>query len=146
MRMTLEDIQAAWSRDTSYWPDKWSPENRASGQCAVTALLVQDLVGGDIWRGWVDGQPHYWNRADGEPIDLTWEQFPGGSVRRIDVPVNRLILLSDEGTRRRYELLSERAASATASTTSASGNEQVAAEVVQPIREALNPSAQGADQ
>ena len=41
-------IRAAWGRETSDDPDDWSETNTARGQCAVTALLVRELLGGDI--------------------------------------------------------------------------------------------------
>lgn len=56
----------------------WSPENPAFGQCAVTAALVFDLLGGEIIRTEVDGfGSHYYNRfASGSEVDLTRSQFP----------------------------------------------------------------------
>lgn len=42
-------IRASWSErtcDPVDLPD-WSPENAARGQCGVTALVVQDLMGGE---------------------------------------------------------------------------------------------------
>lgn len=43
-------IRVSWSQKTCYPPDQdqWSEKNPSLGQCAVTALLVQDLVGGNI--------------------------------------------------------------------------------------------------
>lgn len=101
----FDSIREAWSRETSFWPDRWSPEQPETGQCAVTALAVQARVGGDIWRGLAGYEPHYWNRAGGQTIDLTLAQFePGTQVKR-DVPVHRDVLLRDEDTARRYALL-----------------------------------------
>lgn len=106
----IDVIRAAWSRETSYWPETWTSGNPAHGQCAITALVVQDHFGGDIWRGWVGTDTHYWNHIDGRTVDLTLEQFPAGSEVRRDVPVHRDVILRNEDTRRRYELLSERIA------------------------------------
>jgi hypothetical protein len=41
-------IRASWSEKTCDPVDlpEWSAENPARGQCAVTALVVQDLLGG----------------------------------------------------------------------------------------------------
>ncbi|WP_219105707.1 hypothetical protein [Austwickia sp. TVS 96-490-7B] len=47
----------------------------------MSALVIQDLLGGDLLLGevFVDGQKigyHYWNRLpDGTVVDLTAEQF-----------------------------------------------------------------------
>jgi hypothetical protein len=76
-------LRAAWGPDTCDPVDlaDWRPENPSRGQCGVTALVVQDLLGGDLLlgevfesgerRGW-----HYWNRLpDGVDVDLTRDQF-----------------------------------------------------------------------
>jgi hypothetical protein len=65
-------LRASWSADTSYWPDTWTPERPSIGQCAVTALIVQDQLGGDIIVAEVADDFHFWNRLpDGTEVDLT---------------------------------------------------------------------------
>lgn len=54
-----------------------SEEQNLQGYCVVLATLVRGLYGGDIVRGRINGEPHYWNRIDGEEIDLTSCQFGG---------------------------------------------------------------------
>lgn len=77
-------IRRAWARDTSDDPDEWSPANPARGQCAVTALLVRELLGGEILVANVlrDGrrvERHAWNRLpSGLSLDLTRDQFASG--------------------------------------------------------------------
>ncbi|RBY84230.1 hypothetical protein [Blastococcus sp. TF02A-26] len=77
-------VRAAWSRETCDEVDlaDWTPGNPARGQCGVTALTVQDLLGGDLLLAEVlhpDGSRqgvHWWNRLpDGREVDLTSEQF-----------------------------------------------------------------------
>ena len=70
-------LKEAWSRETSCWPEKWTSENPALGQCFVTALIVQDFFGGEIIRAKVPGLGyHYFNRLpNGKEIDLTYSQF-----------------------------------------------------------------------
>ena len=85
---TLEEtqaaIRAAWGPDTSDDPEEWSELNPARGQCAVTALLVRELLGGEILIANVlrDGrrlERHAWNRLpSGLTLDLTREQFVNG--------------------------------------------------------------------
>jgi hypothetical protein len=74
---------AAWGADTCY-PDmseEWTPENPSRDQCGMTALVVQDILGGDliIAEVHVEGAQighHYWNRLpDGSELDLTADQF-----------------------------------------------------------------------
>jgi hypothetical protein len=106
-------LSRSWSRDTSYDPESWCPENSAWGQCAVTALVLQDLLGGDLMFGEVNGFQHYWNRLSGDnEVDLTLQQFE--SVKRIEHKrkADRAYVLSFPGTRRRYRKLLSRVQSA----------------------------------
>ncbi|MFE6162557.1 hypothetical protein ACFQ7F_26990 [Streptomyces sp. NPDC056486] len=106
-----EAVRSSWGPDT-YPSDSsrpWPPDNPARGQCGVTALLVQDLLGGELVRGevrvageWTDH--HWWNRFGmGLEVDLTREQFTaqeivsGGVVIPRPARINRL--------REEYELL-----------------------------------------
>jgi hypothetical protein len=85
--LTLEVLQAAisasWSLETCDPTDapRWTLANPSLGQCAVTALVVHDLLGGRLLEAEVhreDGSRqgfHYWNRLTGVDIDLTREQF-----------------------------------------------------------------------
>jgi hypothetical protein len=102
-------LPRAWSAGTSAEPTNWTPGNAAWGQCAVTALVVQDALGGVLVRADVDGVAHYWNRLDdGREVDLTREQFgpdadiPAGEER------DRSYVLSFSDTARRYKLLKRR--------------------------------------
>jgi hypothetical protein len=81
-------IRGAWSVDTCDPSDApaWTPKNAALGQCAVTALVVHDLLGGQLLEAEVlfgDGTRqgfHYWNRLPGLDLDLTREQFRNGET------------------------------------------------------------------
>ena len=79
-------IRDSWSLDTADEDDGWTPENPSRGQCDITALVVQDLLGGDILGAdvYLDGERiegHMWNRlASGIDIDLTREQFRRGEA------------------------------------------------------------------
>jgi len=98
-------VRRCWVRETSAAPELWSPQNPSRGQCAITALLIQDEFGGDLLRGVVSGESHYWNRLpDGTVVDLTLEQF-GGEKAVGFVVRDRGYVLSFEATRCRYDLL-----------------------------------------
>lgn len=115
----LSVVSLCWSRDTSSDPDHWSLGNPALGQCAVTALVVQDEFGGEMLRAMVmpaagtpDGKAvsHYWNRiASDDVVDLTASQFPGG-FRAITTVVERGrdYVLSHPETAARYARLRAR--------------------------------------
>jgi hypothetical protein len=102
----VKTIQEAWSADTSM-ADDWTPENPAKGQCAVTALVVQDLLGGKLLRAVVEGESHYFNQLpDGSWLDLTWSQFPeGAGIDALPQERTRDYVLSFEHTRTRYARL-----------------------------------------
>ncbi|HEY1507954.1 MAG TPA: NUDIX domain-containing protein [Solirubrobacteraceae bacterium] len=110
-------IRASWCVWTSDPVDqaRWSESNPACGQCASTALVVQDLLGGDLLMADVqakDGTPagvHYWNRlAGGIELDLTREQFRDGET----ISESREVTRPADVTRGRlpgqYHLLSSR--------------------------------------
>ena len=55
---------------------KWCPENKTYGQCSITAFLVQDIFGGEVYGiKRPDGNYHCYNVIGGCVFDLTSEQF-----------------------------------------------------------------------
>jgi hypothetical protein len=72
-------FRQAWSRQTSSDPKNWSPSNPAWGQSAATALIVNEIFGGEIVRVKVRNfckEKHYYNvLPSGEKVDLAQEQF-----------------------------------------------------------------------
>ncbi len=117
LQKTLPRFRAAWCPDTASPGDmkRWTPNNPTVGQCAVTALLVQDLFGGKLLRSVVEGfGSHYYNLLpSGETLDLTHDQFPEGTVVPGGEERDREYVLDSPGainarTRERYELLKER--------------------------------------
>lgn len=88
--LTLSAIEAAiresWGRDTSDDPDEWTPESPTRGQCAVTSIVLRELLGGeivmaDVYGSHIEGERHAWNRLPGGiEIDLTTDQFRAGET------------------------------------------------------------------
>jgi len=74
-----------WSLKTS---SKWTLENPYKGQCGVTALVINDLFGGNILKTEVEGQWHFYNRIDGECYDFTSKQF-NSDIDYQDIESNR---------------------------------------------------------
>lgn len=107
-------IQRAWNRSTSASPNEWTPANRARGQCAVTAVVVYDCVGGRIIRtlattpsGIVES--HYANLLDnGVILDLTESQFPEGTKFAAWEERTKNYIISYPNTNRRYLTLVRR--------------------------------------
>ena len=86
--------------------DKWSEENPSLGQCAITALIVNDFFGGKIMRCMASSGSHYYNIIDDELVDLTVEQFLGETPQYGEGQERtREYLLSNEDTKNRYLLL-----------------------------------------
>ncbi len=118
-------LRISWSRETSYCPDEWNESNSSFGQCAITALIVNDYFGGEIvWAEAVlpDSQKvsHFFNYINGKEVDLTRAQFPEGAVipegveKKKDFATTRDYLLSYENKRGRYEQLKEKVRNALA--------------------------------
>ena len=111
----LEDaIKSSWGKDTCYpaSANEWTKKNPAFGQCAVTAIVVQDYLGGEILS--CKSLHHYYNQLPNFTIiDLTKSQFPDGTLIKSDGPATRNYLLNGESaerakTRERYEILKKR--------------------------------------
>lgn len=101
-------VSHAWTADTSI-DSQWSPACPARGQCAVTALVVQDYLGGELMRAEVEGVSHYWNLIDGVEVDLTRDQFARFAPEDMVMRPRRYVLSFPE-TMHRYKKLSARVA------------------------------------
>ncbi len=114
----FDDIRAAWCPETGAGTSGRDGDPR--GQCAVTALVVQDLLGGELLRGEIKDaagvvyESHYWNQLPGgAEIDLTRGQYPPDYPLPRGVVVPRSRLLEGERaiaarTPERYDLLARR--------------------------------------
>ena len=122
----LKALYRSWDAETSADGANWTRECPPWGQCAVTALVVQDYMGGDFLRASLEAMPdpkiaamrsHYWNRLPGRvarEVDLTERQFhpalkaqiPGGKpLTGKGDPLTREYILSNVETARRYARL-----------------------------------------
>lgn len=98
-------IEQGWFAGTSA-SENWSYERPETGQCAVTALIVQDILGGELRRAIVNGESHYWNQLDdGTVIDLTRSQFDQPLDIGEEVTRDRSYVLGNAQTKHRYDLL-----------------------------------------
>jgi len=118
--LTLTDIERAirssWGQDT-YPPDArtpWDPGNPARGQCGVVAVVLNDILGGELMRGevHVDGERvdfHWWNRLPGGlEIDLTREQFSEHEIVTDGTAIARPPGAEIKRLKAEYELLRQR--------------------------------------
>ncbi len=86
---------------------KWTKENKTLGQCSITAFLVQDYSGGEVYgilRS--GGNYHCYNVINGFVFDLTSEQFGNEILNYSENPLqSRDEHFQKEEKRERYELL-----------------------------------------
>lgn len=102
-------LTVSWTAQTASSLVAWTPHNPSSGQCAVSALVLQDYCGGEIRRCVVAGTPHYFNRIDDQVVDSTAAQFGTVAIDYDTATVrSRHRILRHADTRRRYELLKGR--------------------------------------
>lgn len=102
-------LAVSWTARTASSLVAWTPSGPSSGQCAVSALVLQDYCGGEIRRCVVAGTPHYFNRIDGQVVDSTAAQFGMVAIDYDTSTVrSRQRILRHADTRQRYELLKER--------------------------------------
>lgn len=89
--LTLAAIDEAFHRafalDTCAEDDLpfWTIDNPSRGHCAVAALTLNDLLGGDLLLAEVERDDvkvgyHYWNSLAGVEVDMTRAQFFEGEV------------------------------------------------------------------
>ncbi len=101
-------LQQCWGKDTSNSPQDWQPTLPSNGQCAVSALVIQERFGGDIYRlPNVEGQSHFYNMISGKVIDLTADQF-SSQINYNGSPQDSRQLLSNPETEIRFHLLNDR--------------------------------------
>jgi len=105
-----EIVSMSFSKDTCFpgLKDKWNEQNKTLGQCAITALILNDFLGGKIMRCKSETGSHYYNLINDEIIDLTVSQFEKLPDYETGEERTREYLLSNEDTKNRYKILLER--------------------------------------
>lgn len=83
----------------------WSIQNKALGNCAITALIVNDFIGGKIMKCMSETGSHYYNLINNKVVDLTVSQFKLTPDYTKGKEITRDYLLSDIDTKTRYLLL-----------------------------------------
>ena len=110
-RELYDILDRLWCRQTCAprMQDEWSEDNKTLGQCSITAFLVQDIYGGQVY-GILrpGGNYHCYNDVDGHVFDLTSEQFGDEAASLVyeGNPVQeREVHFAKEEKRLRYEHL-----------------------------------------
>ena len=101
-----------WCRETAYPPcqEEYDHEKDPTcGQCAITATIIHDIFGGDVIKiRQNNGATHYFNRIDGNYIDLTSDQFDLYGIKYDSEPnivIPRKYYNNSPDTKKRYRLL-----------------------------------------
>lgn len=109
-------LESSRSAYTAYDANDWSPNNTARGQCVVSSLIVQDILGGQLQKMKVTyngiDESHYRNiLPNGMIIDTTKSQYPNNQIMETaDINLGefntlREKLFSQANTEKRYKLL-----------------------------------------
>lgn len=106
MELLRRTLISLWDQQTA--DGLWNASSPSKGQSAVTALLVQELFGGEIRCIEVDGRSHYFSLIDGEHIDLTEGRFDTSVDFLKGKMVETSEILSNSDIANRYELFKSR--------------------------------------
>ncbi len=114
LKFLTKVIQKAWGKDTCYPPSAkdWTQENPAFGQCAITALIVQDYYSGNLL--YCEHNHHYWNELpNNKEVDLSESQFKHGVIVCKDEVRSREYVLNSKAGKEantpvRYRILKQR--------------------------------------
>lgn len=114
--MLREAIEASWGSDTAYLHVS-EVGNPALGNCYPTSRVVQyyfpkmEIIEGQVLAN-EKLEKHFWNMIVDEGfeyhIDLSWQQFPPGSVVEEYKVRDRKTLADSESTVKRVDLLLDR--------------------------------------
>ena len=78
-----KDIEKGWSKETCHpsYQSKWSLEYPSIGQCAITAMWLNEKMGWDIYETIVNRSRHFFNKdSNGFIYDLTADQFQDSDI------------------------------------------------------------------
>lgn len=128
--LTIEQLKTAlsktWNKETSNTPDKWRKNKPSTGQCAITALIVNDYFGGIIIRGeFSNKESHYWNLVGEDVVDLTRDQYKEEISFETLGKRSRDYILKDKSSKKRYEKLKALLMETLNSSTTNEGQEEI---------------------
>ena len=103
-------LSSIWCADTCAprMRKDWTEEHKTLGQCSITAFLVQDIFGGEVYGVPLgDGNYHCFNKVGDAVFDLTSEQFDHPLAYTMDFPQSRETHFAKAEKKARYETLKE---------------------------------------
>lgn len=78
-------LSNSWSLKSS---SKWSKDEPSTGQCGVTTLVVNDILGGEIRKTKLPDGWHFYNFINNKRYDFTASQFKE-KILYMDIHSNR---------------------------------------------------------
>ena len=102
-------LNKCYSRDICYpkIANDWNENNKSFGMCAITVLIVNDIFGAHICKIYVDDISHYFNRINGEIVDLTSSQFSFNIKYENYTIASKESILNNDSIKR-YKVLKQR--------------------------------------
>lgn len=101
-----------WRKDTCAprMRSDWNLHNKTCGQCSITAFLVQDIFGGEVYGVPLDDNNfHCFNVINKIVFDLTSEQFYNKKLKyTLNYPQDRKVHFKKKEKYQRYKLLKSR--------------------------------------
>lgn len=79
LKSLRDAMDIVFSCDTAF--GDCNNNSMASGHCMLASLIIQDMYGGEIKAGTINGIPHYWNSVCGLEVDLTGDQFKKPTIQ-----------------------------------------------------------------
>ena len=104
-------LKKCWKADTCAprMRKDWCEEDPTLGQCSITAFLIQDEFGGDVYGVPLgDGNYHCFNLIVGTAYDITSSQFKKDLDYDLAYPQSRAVHFAKQEKYERYLLLKER--------------------------------------
>ena len=111
LRKMYDILSECWKADTCAprMRADWAEDNMTLGQCSITAFLIQDIFGGEVYGVPLgDGNFHCFNVIKDKIYDLTSEQFDHLLDYTLDYPQFRETHFAKKEKEERYILLKQR--------------------------------------
>ena len=108
--MNIDNLQKilleCYSKDLCYpkVQNEYKKSNKTFGMCAITSLVINDYLGGDIGKIHVNKVSHYFNIINNEIVDLTANQFNSCIDYKDFVIIKRKDILNLDTTERYFKL------------------------------------------
>ena len=111
LRKMYDILSECWKADTCAprMRGDWTEDNRTLGQCSITAFLIQDIFGGEVYGVPLgDDNFHCFNVIKDKIYDLTSEQFVHPLDYTLEYPQLRETHFAKKEKEERYILLKQR--------------------------------------